>query len=228
MYAAAESQMGRWRRDLIGSIGFEAQTGIEELARERRHLADLQADLENTRSMVEAAKRLDANGRRMAACLSDSEQAASERAETVANALDKLDEQKSTHELELQHERHILEEQRCEAEERHEEALRMLSTYWSRLGLSLSREAPQLIRASFIFIDPEEPAREFAFTLGLAEDGTSSYKVQDCLPQIPKLDELLAELNKDSQSRAALPRFLCGMRKAFAESVKSTATLQRC
>jgi hypothetical protein len=76
---------------------------------------------------------------------------------------------------------------------------------------------------AFSLIDECDLEREFSFTLGLADlevglDVKSGYTVRECAPGVPELAKLLGELNADA-SVAALPRFVCAMRRAFLKQV---------
>jgi len=72
------------------------------------------------------------------------------------------------------------------------------------------------VRMTFSLLDAADPAREFAFTLGLAQgEEKAAYDVYNCAPMVPELRGLLAELNHKPDSAVALPRFICSMRKAF-------------
>merc|ERR1711964_423075 len=91
-----------------------------------------------------------------------------------------------------------------------------MGTYKDRLGLAITRVAPQTVRMAFPLLDESNPQREFFFTLGLASGKSShEYCVFECDPDAPELPKLLEELNVNAASATALPRFVCSMRRAF-------------
>merc|ERR1712146_85394 len=59
--------------------------------------------------------------------------------------------------------------QREVADAQHAEALKLLSVYKDRLGLAITREAPQTVRMTLSLLVESNPDREFCFTLGLTE-----------------------------------------------------------
>jgi len=216
IYADAQARVAQWRKDLVSSAGFEAHQGLRDLCHERQHLKDLQGDLAGVQGLVEAASQLQAGGVRLAEVLHSSSEAAGSRARAVAHVNDELRELAETHEQQLQEEERKIVQQQEAADAQHEEALKLLATYRERLGLAITRVAPQTVRMSFSLLDACEPEREFAFTLGLSDSASSEgYRVSKCAPDVPELSKLLEELNMNSSSALALPRFVCSMRRAF-------------
>jgi hypothetical protein len=112
-------------------------------------------------------------------------------------------------------------QQKEAADAQHAEALKLLGTYQDRLGLAIVRVAPQTVRMTFSLLDERDPAREFSFVLGLGASDASmdkdadAYHVAECVPAVPALPQLLSALNADASSAVALPRFVCGIRRAF-------------
>merc|ERR1719454_735077 len=96
-----------------------------------------------------------------------------------------------------------------------EQALALLRTYKDRLGLDISRVAPETVRMAFSLLDERDPSREFSFVLGLSKD---CYHVKDCALVVPELNKLLEELNNACCSVSALPRFVCSMRRCFLKA----------
>jgi len=218
-YAAAESRASQWRRDLTQSVGSEMQRGLRELCRERAHLVDLQADLAAACSNVEAAKQMHADGEQLVEAASCEREAASERSEALTRARDELLRTRDANLEALKLEESEAKRHREEAEGRRAQAEKLLNTYRDRLGFSITREAPHTVRMTF-YLDKADPERAFGFTLGLAseEEGTG-YNVHDCVPVVPELPALLADLNNNVDSVVALPRFVCSMRRAFLKLV---------
>lgn len=221
LYADAKMRLSQWRKDLVGSASFEAQQGIRELCHERDHLRDLQTDLAGIQGLVEAASQLQAGGSRLVEVVQSSSEATSSRAQAMSRICDELRKSCEVHKQELVEEDRRIAQRQAAAEAHHTEALNLLGTYSERLGLAITRVAPQTVRMAFSLLDPCDVRREFFFILGLATlEGQScdSYAVQECKPHVPEVAQLLAQLNKDSDSATALPRFVCSMRRAFLKS----------
>jgi len=101
----------------------------------------------------------------------------------------------------------------------HAQAVKLLDTYKERLGLAITRAAPQTVRIGMSLIEEGDLQREFSFTLGLADsEDKCCYSVRECTPCVPELPKLLEALNADA-SVTALPRFVCAMRRAFLKHV---------
>lgn len=222
VYADAQVRLVQWRRDLVSSASYEAQQGIRELRHEQEHVKDLRSDLAGVRGLVEAASHLKAGGARLAEVVYNSTEAASARADAVAGLRDELREQSETHRQDLRQYEEAIAQQQAAADTQHTEALKLVNTYADRLGLAISRVAPQTVRMAFSLLDEAKPLQEFSFTLGLAcaeeAKGAESYRVCECVPEVPNLPKLVAELNADAFSATALPRFVCSMRCAFVKS----------
>ncbi|CAE7616366.1 SPC25 [Symbiodinium sp. CCMP2592] len=88
-----------------------------------------------------------------------------------------------------------------------------LARYSRCLGLDIVRVTTQTVRLVFTLIDQDDPSREFSVVLGLGKEG---YVASECSPQAPELPELLERLNEASPNAAAIPLFICGLRRAFA------------
>lgn len=219
-FEQGEYQMSRWRKETVHSIGREVSEKFEELRQARRQLSDLKTDLESIKESLEATRKLTVHGKRTAQALEASENSARERAQAIELARAELLRQDQKHQRDLQEASDRSASQKKEAKERHEEATKLISTYERRMGLTIAREAPQTVKVSFALVDKADLCREFSFILDAsssADGASSSFRVSDVTPEVPKVHELLAELNEGRNTRAALPRFLCSMRKAFQE-----------
>jgi hypothetical protein len=206
---------------LLGAAGREAQQGIRDLCHEREHLKDLQNDLVAVQGLVEAASQLQAGGARLTEVLQASSEAAASRAESLRALVQELYGLCEKRKLELQEEESKIAREKEVADAQHAEALKLLDTYKERLGLSITRVAPQTVRIAFSLLDRCDPQREFHFTLGLcnpqddASLSTQRYRVGECVPSVPELQKLLALLNEEASSAVGLPRFVCCMRRSF-------------
>jgi len=229
LFADSRVRLTQWRKDLSHAASLEAQHKLHEACQEKEQLKDLQADLAGVQGLVAIATQLQAGGERFAEVLQKSSEAAGSRAEVAARICTQLTglcearreelrkiECENTRKLEL-------------ADAQHSEALKLLNTYKERLGLEITRIAPQTVRMTFSLLDDRNLDREFAFTLGLesrsavASGKTSdSYCVCSCEPEVPDVPRLLAILNADVQSRTALPQFVCSMRREFIKLAQGT------
>ena len=89
--------------------------------------------------------------------------------------------------------------------------------YAERLGLRLGAgAAPGEWAVTFTNVDPAEPTREFRFALRVGE---AAYALAACEPPLATAPALLAALN--AAPRAGLPRFVAGMRAAFAQLART-------
>lgn len=221
-YADAQARLAQWRKHLVSGAGFEAQQGLRDLHHQREQLQDLQADLASVQSLVEAAKQLEMGGSRLAEVLQTSTEAADARAQAMLRISDELRELCDKRRREIQEEERKLARQQEAADTQHAEALKMLSTYSERLGLTITRVAPQTVRMTFSLLDRRNLEREFSFTLGLCK-ASEAYMVSTCDPEVPELPKLLEALNSQA-SAVALPRFVCSMRRAFLKLASAAST----
>jgi len=222
VFADAQARLVQWRKDFTSDASFDAQQGLRDLHHEKEHLKDLQADLAGVKGLVQVATQLQAGGSRLAEVLHSSSEKAAMRAQDVGRMTDELSASNETHRQELQQAERRNEQQRAVADAQHAEALKLLAVYQERLGLAITRVAPQTVRMAFSLLDDCDASREFHFTLGLGdadEKALEGYSVRECLPQVPELSKLLAELNKDASSATALPRFVCSMRRSFLKTI---------
>lgn len=228
-YGDAQARVAQWRKDLVSSAGFDAQQGLRDLCYERAHLKDLQADLSGVQGLVETASQLQAGGARLVEVLHSSSNAAGSRSQAVVAVKEELNALVNSHHEQIQKEDLNIAQQQDVADAQHEEALKLLATYKERLGLSITRVAPQTVRMAFSLLDECEPEREFVFTLGLgdveAEKSSDGYHVCECVPHVSDLQALVTELNANASSATALPRFVCSMRRAFLKLSSGTKAL---
>jgi len=213
MYGDSQARLTQWRKDLVMSAKFDAQQGLRELQHENEHLKDLQTDLACVQGLVQTASQLQAGGARLSEVVHSSSDAAGSRAKAMARVCKDLNVSCEMHRQMTQQVSHDIAERQEAADSHHEEALKLLGTYKDRLGLAITRVAPQIVCMSFTLLDQSDLAREFSFTIGLAD--SKGYCVNVCMPKVPELPELLAELNANAAAVTSLPRFVCSMRRAF-------------
>lgn len=197
----------------MNSAKFEARQGLLDLKHEHEHLESLEADLGGVKRLVDTASQLREGGARLVEVLQSSSEAGGSCAAATAHLRDELHSSCEENRSRLQQVQQSSAAKQAAADAHHVEAMKLLSTYSERLGLKIDRAAPQTVRMVFSLLDPKNPGREFAFTLGL--DDSQGYCVKDCIPAMPELAKLIEELNATADSATSLPRFVCGMRRAF-------------
>merc|ERR1719181_2390300 len=101
--------------------------------------------------------------------MNNSNEAGAARSQAIASIRDELRSCCERQKVELQKEEQNIATQREVADAQHMEALKLLGIYKERLGLAITRVAPQTVRMSFTLIDESSPGKEFYFTLGLTD-----------------------------------------------------------
>lgn len=219
-----DGQLGQWRKDHLQALQLEAQQAARELGRERAHLKDLAAGLGATERLTEAASKVYAEGVKISETTREAAVAAAKRVEIAEKARNRLLSIAEARNEDLRLEEGASLERLASIAARAKEIERFMSMYRDRLGLSLIRVAPQAVRLTFTLLDRTNLGREFSFTLRLSTPGSSGDGccVEDCSPALPKKQAqvLLDRLNAAVPSEdAALPAFVCGMRRAFQASL---------
>jgi len=209
-----QARIAQWRKDTLNSANQEAQHGLRELIHERERLDDLRNDLSGIASELQEEQKL----QEQCEASRSVTDAAAARAQVVLKAKHEFIVANQSLSEDLQQKERALFELRGDTDAQYADAERLLGLYRDRLGLSITRAAPRIVRFAFTRLDKADPAKDFAFTLGIADQQktSQSYAVHDCSPQVPELPRLLEKLNKQCrESRWALPRFVCSMRRAF-------------
>lgn len=208
-----QERVAQWRRDQTHTLQIEAQRGIQETLREEEGLEQLKADMAAVHDLTEAAKHLSSEGSKLNKAIQASLSASGLRAQVAAQARDELLETQQENQKELQKKEHALHQQIQATEDQMVDIEYFLNRYRDSLGLDIFRVAPQTVRLVFSLIDKAQPSREFSVTLAPAEQ--QGYNAFDCSPEVPELKHLMARLNEDPAAAAALPTFLCSLRRAF-------------
>jgi len=219
-----DSRLAQWRKDRIQALQLEAQQAACELRRERVQLRDLEASLGATAQLTQEAAKVHAEGVRVSEAVREAAGAAAKRYEVAAQAREQLLTVEKARLEELKAEESALQKQDATIAARTKEISRFMGLYQDRLGLTLSRVAPQTVRVTFTLLNRSDPALEYAFTLGLSAPSGAGlgYQVQACSPALPteQVESLLGRLNAaDAGEASALPAFVCGMRRAFQASI---------
>jgi len=218
--AAHDGQLAQWRRDRLQSMQAEAQKAACQLRHERLALEDVATELAATRQLTEEAATVHAEGLRAMEAARQAAEEAAQRRELARCTRTRLEDVGRARREELEVEERVLQEQDTTMAARAEEINRFLCLFHDRLGLALSRVAPQTVRVAFTLLSTAAPEEECTFTLGLAAIGSKGqgYKVEASCPALPKhkMDMLLDRLNAaEANDTSALPAFVCGMRRAF-------------
>jgi len=219
--AIHQERVAQWRRDQIHALHAEAQGGIQEVLREEEGLEQLRADLAAVHELTEAAKHLSSEGSKLNKAINSSLSDAGQRAEVVAQARDGFCETQQKSQEELRQQELAIHRQIQDAEDQKVDIEYFLNRYRDSLGLDIQRVAPQTVRLVFSLIDKSRPSREFSVTVALAQQ-QQGYTAFDCSPEVPELLQLLKRLNQDPAAAAALPTFLCGLRRAFVCAASSS------
>jgi len=221
-FADSDDRLVQWRKGHIQALHQDAQRAARELKRERVGLEDLSTDITNTARLQADAAKLRIEGARLGEAVLEAVSSAAKRSEAASQARDSFLRVEQVHLTELHEEERALGEQDAAVASRLAEVECFLGLYQERLGLRLSRAAPQMVRLAFTLIDERRPEREFSFTLGLhgGVDAGVGYHIAACDPPLPqrRAAPLLRRLNDSHPSEAtALPAFICGMRRVFLE-----------
>jgi len=218
--AAHDSQLAHWRRERLQALQAEVQKAACQLQQERLAVEDLTTELAATRQLAEEAAKLRAEGTWVLEAAREAAEEAAKRRELARSTLAQLEDVSRARREELEVEEQVLKEQGATMAGRIEEINRFLCLFKDRLGLVLTRVAPQTVCVAFTLLSAAAPEKEFTFTLGLAAVGSlgPGYRVEDCRPALPKhqIERLLGRLNSAGVSdTSALPAFVCAMRRAF-------------
>jgi hypothetical protein len=215
-----QERVAQWRRDQTHALHAEAQRGIQEVLREEDGLDQLRADLAAVHELTEAAKHLSSEGSKLNKAINSSLSDAAQRAEVASQARDGFCETQQKSQEDLRQQELVLHRQIQDAEDQKVDIEYFLNRYRDSLGLDIQRVAPQTVRLVFSLIDRSRPTREFSVTVALAQQ--HGYNAFDCSPGVPELPQLLKRLNQDPAAAAALPMFVCGLRRAFVCAANST------
>jgi hypothetical protein len=214
--SSSHSLVTHWRKEQAQALQLEAQRGIQDLFRDQEALEDLKADMAILKELTQAAQLFRIEGTKLGDAVRDSLKAASQNADEVSQTRDMLLSARDASRKELSRQEILLKEQQQASDAQAVNLEQFLSRYRNALGLDILRVAPRTVRLSFTLIDEMHPGREFSLVMGLLEEHV--YFVQDCKPQVIDVSHLLRRLNEDPFSPAALPAFVCGLRRAFMAS----------
>lgn len=212
------TRIAQWRKDAAQSAQAEAQQGLREVVLERERLDYLRSDLADIASELQATSDLHEQGAKLREVVRESAEAVAARAEVVVRTKQEFATAHESLRKELRQEDQMLRECRKSGDALYAEAEKLISKYRDHLALSITRAAPHTVRFAFTLLDQADPAREFSFTLGLADQQKlgQSYAVHDCSPSVPHLPKLVEQLNdRCMDSPWALARFVLNMRRLF-------------
>lgn len=214
-------RLTQWRRERSQALHQEGHQVLRDFKAERRELDVLQGSARESAKLQGDAIKANARGEKLVRAVHEGLEAMSKRSEAAAQARDRFVdlEQRRVEELRREEEAHT---ERCgTAARRLAEVDHFLELFQERLGLELTRTAPQTVRFAFTLLDEADSSREFSFVLAAPDGG--EYEVSDCTPALPprRLAALVARLNGGRpEAASALPVFVCCMRRAFEELVR--------
>jgi hypothetical protein len=210
---ASHSKLVRWRQQSTRSAQLELRRCIQGLRQERADLDSSRLGASETEQLLKDTKVAKVWTAKLEEATRQSASAAAKQAEAAKSTGVQLREAHWAVEEELGREEEALAARRCSARVAVQGIDQLLGLYRERLGLAISRAAPQTVQIAFTLLDQKEPSREFSLTLGLAS--SEGYYVLDCSPPVPQLGHLLAQLNRTAEAPTALPAFVVGVRNEF-------------
>jgi chromosome segregation ATPase len=195
----------------------DLKQALAELKKEKARRAELRSNLSGH---LKLAAAFDAQKEETSAALEAAQKIGAAASETVAVELqfrDRALQRRAAVKDELRREADALRQQREAAEAQFSAIESLLALWRDHAGLDIQRVAPSTVRITLTFAgEVHDKDWSVAFTLALA-DAKQDFTVSDVSPALPaaSLADLLARLNRDRSTRAALPAFICGMRKLF-------------
>jgi len=219
-----DDEIAQFRKDRMQAFGTEARRAAKDLLRERAGLKDLSAELVVAARLTDDVRRARGECEQISQAVRESLAATARRSKVAAATRDRFLEMQKARMDEVRREEAQLEEAHAAAAVRLAEVDRFLGLYQERLGLAVARVAPHTVRLTLTLLDEERPERKFAFSLGLA-GAEAEYSVTDCQPALPaaSLARCVEQLNAGAPTEAAaLPAFVCRMRRAFQEVAMGT------
>lgn len=219
VYVSDCLRVQQWRRDLLAAQRTDSLRALHELKRDRKALSGLVDALAITEDLSTGAADLQACSERVAKSMRDAADGERQRAAHAVQFRQQLEgDRKARGEVAAVAEE-ALETQREQADRIQTDIGAHFALFEERLGLTVARAAPSVVRVSLSLIDRAAPEREFSFLVGLADPVT--YCVSDCCPALPQtvLAPMLGRLNEVAMEPWALPSFICSLRRAFREAV---------
>mmetsp|Transcript_35746 Transcript_35746/g.70854 ORF Transcript_35746/g.70854 Transcript_35746/m.70854 type:complete len:245 (-) Transcript_35746:125-859(-) len=216
---ASHGKLVRWRQESARSAQLELRRCIQGLRQERADLENLRLGVADTERLLKDTSVAKAWNAKLEEAACQFASVATKQAEAANSARVQICETHRAVEEELGREEEALAARRCSARVAAQGIEQLLGLYRERLGLAISRAAPQTVQIAFTLLDQEEPSREFSLTLGLAS--SEGYCVLDCSPPVLQLGHLLARLNSNAEAPTALPAFVVGMRKEFKRAART-------
>jgi len=213
MLTASTGKLVRWRQESARSAQLELRRCIQGLRQERADLESSRLGVADTERLLNDTMLAKVWTAKLEEATCQSASVAAEQAEAAKSTKVQLSGAQRAVQKELGREEEALAARRCSARVAAQGIERLLDLYRERLGLAISRAAPQTVQIVFTLLDQDEPSRKFSLTLGLA--ASEGYSVLDCSPHVPQLGHLLAKLNSTAEAPTALPAFVVGMRKEF-------------
>mmetsp|Transcript_57475 Transcript_57475/g.145727 ORF Transcript_57475/g.145727 Transcript_57475/m.145727 type:complete len:253 (+) Transcript_57475:103-861(+) len=216
VFASQNDRLLQWRKERSQALHQEGQRALRELQAERRALEQLEDGVRESAGRQQEVANVRERGAKVGQAVREGLEAMAKRSEAAAKARDKFRALEEKRVEDIRKEEQALAEQSAAAAKRLAEVDGFLGLFKARLGLELTRVAPQTVRFALTLIDEADLDAEFSFVLSVG----AVYQVPACKPQLPqrRLEALLGRLNHAGPSEAAaLPAFVCGMRQSFQE-----------
>jgi len=213
----------QWRKERFLAHQADAQKALCELRRDRNAVEELKDMVSTTEGLAQHSEELQRASLRVQQVVRMSTQAAGARQELGQSVKDRLLQARDAQSQELQSAEAALNKQYEEADMRKEAIGSFFDVYKNKLGFTIERAAPAVVRVGFELLEEGNPQRKATFLLGMSDEKT--YSVSECSPAVPPafLSRLLERLNRDPRDPSALPAFCCSMRKAFKRSMCKAA-----
>eukprot|EP00743_Colponemidia_sp_Colp-15_P002725 GILK01002951.1.p1 GENE.GILK01002951.1~~GILK01002951.1.p1 ORF type:complete len:245 (+),score=60.84 GILK01002951.1:57-737(+) len=134
-----------------------------------------------------------------------------EQASSVTPELKGLREKYESEKENLQQFKAVLQEKEKANSYRVAELTKGVQFYKERLGLDFQRVGDNRLRVVFTQIDPDQPNKEFWFSVHVNENDI--YQIEDCVPAVGGVSKMLDELNTSNNFSS----FVQAMRRKFKE-----------
>lgn len=214
--AATRLLVARWSREHAQATRERAQASLQGLLLEHQRLSEAEADAAAAEKLLRAAADLREHAERFQSSEAVASAAQDQRVSEAQAVREEMRRAREEVEETLRRERQQ-EEQRAFTDrvERQEPLKMLLETYQTRLGLAIERVGPGTTRWTFEGL--LDDGKSASFVLAAREGADDLFELTEVEPELADSSDLLRSLNSDS-SPTSLPKFVCGMRRAFRQA----------
>jgi len=218
--------VAQWRRDQHQAVRSYTQQQLNGIKSEKSRVGELKANLEGVQELSSQwGKQHQETERVYEASRASAEQLVAKNTEG-RDARDHLRRREAVLKEELHREEKVLTDRSKAAEAQAQEIEALFSLWKEHAGLVMEREAPATLKVTFnLFTEEAEPVeRACSFIFGMANP--AEYVVQNTSPTLPEaqIDRVMQQLNVDQKQRAALPAFMCAMRRLFQQRLQEESS----